>query len=483
MTTERVPRRITVSFAAGDNVDPFDGFVWERIDGNLTEAELSTLTGLEGDDFRACMKRLEKAGLIAYGPAEKPVEEEIELDPSKRALVDALYTKIAHTTNYELLGVSVDADKKDIKRAYFELATAVHPDKYFKKRLGPYKAKMEAIFARVTEAHDVLSNPKKRADYDQYLGVVLETMRMEAQLQKGIEDAKRAAEEAKAEAERAAAALELEIAAIPTIPPAPLSSPTTLKSPSGEMRTPAIPPAPTSSSSLDDSARKAALAARLLGGRRISQPSQPKVTAAPKIEPKRTLSGEQAVAALKQRYQEKQQHMLEARARGTRAQIDNAKAAGDWASVANALRMAISHYPDDATFKEELAIAEKKAIEQLADQYWKQGLYEREQGNWQGAEKSFRRVVDARPQDALALDAAAAAALKAGGNLHEAADFAKRAVELEPRNAEFQTTLGHIYLQAKQLAAARATLKRAIELDAGLERARTLLAKVDGDAE
>ena len=478
--TERIPRRITESFPAGDALDPFDGFVWERIDGNLTEGELSTLTGLEGRDFHACMTRLEQAGLIAYGPQEKPVEEEIELDPGKRALVDALYTKIAHTTNYDLLGVSVDADKKDIKRAYFDLATAVHPDKYFKKRLGPYKAKMEAIFARVTDAHDVLSNPKRRADYDQYLGIVLETMRMEAQLQKGIEDAKRAAEDSKREAARLAAALELEIAAIPTIPPAPISSPASLvgKSPSGEVRA-QVPQSPIAPSASDDSARRAALAARLLGGRKISQPN---VTAA-RIEAKRTLSGEQAVAALKQRYEEKQRHMVEARIRGTRAQIDNAKAAGDWASAANALRMAISHYPDDPTFKEELALAEKKAMDQLADQYWKQGLYEREQGNWQGAEKSFRRVVEARPLDATAHDEAAIAILKAGGNLHEAADLAKRAVELDPKNAEFQTTLGHIYLQAKQLPAARATLKRAVELDEGLERARTLLAKLDGDGE
>lgn len=494
--TERIPRRITDSFPADMNLDPFDGFVWERIDGNLTENEIATLTGLAGEDFLACMGRLERAGLVTYSePPPKAAEEEIELDPSKRALVSALYTKFANTTNYELLGVSVDAEKKDIKRAYFDLAAVVHPDKYFKKRLGPYKAMMEAIFARVTEAHDVLSNPKRRADYDKYLGIVLETMRMEAQLQKGINDAKRAAEEAKAEKAREQAALEKEIAdlnakrADPSPGPAAGATPAATTPKAGAMppplpksSSPSIPRIPSSANVpvADEAARKAALAAKLLAGRKVSQPN---VVAAKVEQQKRTLSGEQAVAALKQRYEEKQQHMHEARIRGTRAAIDNAKAAGDWASAANALRMAISHYPDDPSFKDELQVVEKKATEQLADQYWKQGLYEREQGNWQGAEKSFRRVTEARPLDAVALEAAAAAILKANGNLHEAADFAKRAVELSPKNAAYQTTLGHIYLQAQQLPAAKSALKRALELDAGLDLARGLLAKAEGKAE
>ena len=42
--------------------------------------------------------------------------------------------------------IRVDAEKKQIKSAYYALAPEFHPDKYFRKRLGSYKRKIEAIF-------------------------------------------------------------------------------------------------------------------------------------------------------------------------------------------------------------------------------------------------------------------------------------------------------------------------------------------------
>jgi tetratricopeptide (TPR) repeat protein len=42
----------------------------------------------------------------------------------------------------------------------------VHPDRYFGKRLGSFKQKMEQVFARVTVAYDTLSKNKTRAEYD-----------------------------------------------------------------------------------------------------------------------------------------------------------------------------------------------------------------------------------------------------------------------------------------------------------------------------
>jgi curved DNA-binding protein len=61
---------------------------------------------------------------------------------------------------YKILGVSRDASAEDIKRAYRKLARQYHPDKN--------KAKgAEDKFKEANEANEVLSDPKKRAAYDQ----------------------------------------------------------------------------------------------------------------------------------------------------------------------------------------------------------------------------------------------------------------------------------------------------------------------------
>lgn len=59
---------------------------------------------------------------------------------------------------YQILGVSKDASADEIKRAYRRLALEHHPDK------GGDQEK----FKELSEAYDVLSDPLKRATYDQF---------------------------------------------------------------------------------------------------------------------------------------------------------------------------------------------------------------------------------------------------------------------------------------------------------------------------
>lgn len=92
--------------------------------------------------------------------------EEVELEPERRRYVDETYAGLERLTHYELLGVPRDADRKAIKRAYFGLAAAVHPDRYFGKQLGSYKPKMEVLFARITGAFEALSGRDERPAYD-----------------------------------------------------------------------------------------------------------------------------------------------------------------------------------------------------------------------------------------------------------------------------------------------------------------------------
>lgn len=63
---------------------------------------------------------------------------------------------------YEVLGIKRDAKPDEIKKAYRRLARKYHPD------VNPGDKASEERFKLTTEAHDVLSDPKKRKVYDKF---------------------------------------------------------------------------------------------------------------------------------------------------------------------------------------------------------------------------------------------------------------------------------------------------------------------------
>jgi molecular chaperone DnaJ len=63
---------------------------------------------------------------------------------------------------YQLLGVKRDAKPDEIKKAYRRLARKYHPD------VNPGDKSAEEMFKKITEAHDILSDEKKRKVYDQF---------------------------------------------------------------------------------------------------------------------------------------------------------------------------------------------------------------------------------------------------------------------------------------------------------------------------
>jgi curved DNA-binding protein len=63
---------------------------------------------------------------------------------------------------YQVLGVPRDANQKDIRSAFRKLARRYHPD------VNPNNPEVTERFKEINEANEVLSDPDKRAKYDQY---------------------------------------------------------------------------------------------------------------------------------------------------------------------------------------------------------------------------------------------------------------------------------------------------------------------------
>lgn len=65
---------------------------------------------------------------------------------------------------YEILGVPMDSEEKDVKKAYRKLAMKYHPDK---QTTEEEKLKANDMFSRIADAYDTLTDPIKRYDWRQ----------------------------------------------------------------------------------------------------------------------------------------------------------------------------------------------------------------------------------------------------------------------------------------------------------------------------
>lgn len=88
-------------------------------------------------------------------PPDTP-EEELDLTPALRRRIDEVFSRLDELQDHEVLGIAADATRAAVRRAYFERVAEFHTDRFFRKRLGSYKTKLEAISRRLTSAYEAL---------------------------------------------------------------------------------------------------------------------------------------------------------------------------------------------------------------------------------------------------------------------------------------------------------------------------------------
>ncbi len=70
---------------------------------------------------------------------------------------------------YQLLGVSPDASADEVGDAYYEIARVAHPDRHVREPEPRRRRSIELLYARLSEAFWVLSDPEQRREYDRDL--------------------------------------------------------------------------------------------------------------------------------------------------------------------------------------------------------------------------------------------------------------------------------------------------------------------------
>ena len=194
---------------AGVQLLPLEAFVLSRIDGRTRLGELVAVSGLPeaatlgaayvlalGGLLRrerwpralpAHMPRVAAAPAAGTEPAPSaaptappapetppapaaPPEPPPSDDP--RTLIEELFEIARKPTHYEVLGLPRSAAPDDVKRAYYALARRLHPDRFRRDTDEPIRQQIDAAFAKVTQAYEVLKDSRLRAAYDMKLAPV-----------------------------------------------------------------------------------------------------------------------------------------------------------------------------------------------------------------------------------------------------------------------------------------------------------------------
>ena len=170
-----------------ENLLPAEVFLLSRVDRPTTVRELVAVTGLGHDETLGHLYALALAGLLKREhwptgfrgdqptpppPPKKieptpppPVEREQthEIDPQD---VERLLVRVTHArTYYEVMGVEPQTSAPELKTVYYQLARRYHPDRFRKSDAG-LLPRIEAAFARITQAYDTLRDDQLRASYD-----------------------------------------------------------------------------------------------------------------------------------------------------------------------------------------------------------------------------------------------------------------------------------------------------------------------------
>ncbi len=192
-----VPRLAPGRDPAALRLTPAEAYLLSRVDGLTPWRLLREMGGLPPEDAEAALRRWLASGVIRLGDgppgraagaacvppegprealegparreagAGRPADPAPAPDPALDLPVDVQERILEFESRlgapyHELLGVSPDAGRRELRKAYFALSREFHPDRYFGRDTGPFGPRLERIFRRLTEAYEMLADPAAR---------------------------------------------------------------------------------------------------------------------------------------------------------------------------------------------------------------------------------------------------------------------------------------------------------------------------------
>jgi tetratricopeptide (TPR) repeat protein len=89
------------------------------------------------------------------------LREDVALDDSIRRRILAMARLADGRDPWAVLGVPAGAEARHLKRAYFKLSKAIHPDRYFGQQLGSFTARLPFVFEALSRAYARLTSPER----------------------------------------------------------------------------------------------------------------------------------------------------------------------------------------------------------------------------------------------------------------------------------------------------------------------------------
>lgn len=183
---DRIPRLAPGCDPTSLSLSPAEGYLLSRIDGMTSWKMLRQIGGLPPEQVDRAIDGWLAQGVILFDEEAPPAKGrgsqavpdarslEAEIDPTLDLPVEIQRRILEFETGlerpyHELLGVVADADLKAIKKAYFALSKQFHPDRYFRRNLGPFEEKLDRCFKKILEAYELLSDPATRAEVQREL--------------------------------------------------------------------------------------------------------------------------------------------------------------------------------------------------------------------------------------------------------------------------------------------------------------------------
>lgn len=355
--------------------------------------------------------------------------EQVDLEPERKKEIIELERSLDAMDHFAVLGLKPGAPASEVKQAYYNASRRFHPDRYFGKNLGSFRARMERIFRRLTDAHNVLMQPDKREAYLR-------------------------ANPALAQAERAAA------------PPPPSAPPPS--APAQQLLTPEPPPVHQVSS--PPPAPRPPVASS--GPSSIPPPSRP-LAPPPDDGASEARRAERQARLARHPYLARTGRLAELIARGKAA-----IASGDWERAYHDFHQVQTMDPKNREVALLLVKARRGHDSQRATIEVARGREMERHGDTHGAMAAYRLACSLDDQNAEAAWRCARLGQLLGQDAAESRGLAQRAVDLAPDKVEHQLTLGKVLLDTGSKKLAKRAFEEAAKLAPDNAEAKAALKKL-----